>query len=53
MKPALIALAILCLTGCAGLQTTWRLQLQMIYMTPDDAPPAPPPAPPVDVRKQT
>lgn len=39
MKRTLIALAVLAmLSGCAGLQTNWRLQLDMNYSTPEDAP---------------
>lgn len=40
MKRTLIALSVLALlSGCAGLQTNWRLQLDMSYSTPDERKP--------------
>jgi hypothetical protein len=40
MKRTLIILAMAAaLSGCTGLQTAWRLQLDMRYVTPDDTPP--------------
>jgi hypothetical protein len=39
MTRFLITIAMLALlSGCAGLQTNWRLQLDMNYSTPEDAP---------------
>jgi hypothetical protein len=43
MKKTLIALAVLALlSGCAGMNTAWRFQMDWGYMTPQDKPePAP------------
>lgn len=49
MKRTLIALAVAAmLTGCSGLQTRWRFQVDMNYATPEDAPA---PAAAVDPKK--
>lgn len=43
MKLSLVLLAALALSGCAGLHTQWRLQLDMQYSTPDKDSPLPAP----------
>jgi hypothetical protein len=41
MRLASTLLLAAALSGCTGLQTAWRLQLDMRYVTPDDTPAAP------------
>lgn len=43
MKRIFILLAALAVSGCAGLQTDWRLQLEMEYSTPAADKPLPAP----------
>lgn len=45
MKPLAIILATFMLTGCAGLKTAWRLQLEMQYATPEETKPEVPEVP--------
>lgn len=42
---AVLLLAALASAGCSGLQTAWRLQLEMRYVTPEDKPDAAPAKP--------
>lgn len=44
MKTSILIFAAMLLSGCAGLNTTWRFQMDMIYMTPQEKP-APTPIP--------
>jgi hypothetical protein len=45
MRYLAASLVVLMLTGCAGTQTVWRFQMDMMYATPQDKPAAEPIAP--------